>query len=42
MYGFHKSRKDPSKIVFSHPEFMKEHSDLLSKIKRRVKNEHKE
>jgi hypothetical protein len=38
MYGFHKSRKDNSKCIFSHPNFIKDREDLLSSIKRKIKN----
>ena len=41
MYGFHKSRKDTSKSIFSHPSFQKDRSDLLPLIKRKVKNNDK-
>jgi hypothetical protein len=37
MYGFHKSRKDHSKSVFSHPLFLKDREDLLPSIKRKIK-----
>jgi hypothetical protein len=38
MYGFHKSRKDCSKSIFSHPNFIKDRSDLLPTIKRKIKS----
>lgn len=38
MYGFHKSRKEHSKSVFSHPLFLKDREDLLCEIKRKIKN----
>lgn len=37
MYGFHKSRKDNSKSIFSHPNFIKGRYDLLPTIKRKIK-----
>lgn len=37
MYGFHKSRKDSSKSIFSHPNFLKGREDLLLTIKRKIK-----
>ena len=37
MYGFHKSRKEHSKRVFSHPLFQKNREDLLCEIKRKIK-----
>ena len=37
MYGFHKSRKDSAKSIFSHPNFLKGREDLLSSIKRKIK-----
>jgi hypothetical protein len=37
MYGFHKSRKEHSKSVFSHPFFQKNREDLLCEIKRKIK-----
>lgn len=37
MYGFHKSRKEHSKSVFSHPLFQKNREDLLCEIKRKIK-----
>ena len=44
MYGFHKSRADHSKSVFSHPSFIKDREyihqlfrDLLITIKRKIK-----
>jgi hypothetical protein len=41
MYGFHKSRKDPSKNIFSHPNFQKGRADLLQSVRRKLKNEEK-
>lgn len=38
MYGFHKSRKDPSKNIFSHPFFQRGHADLLHLVRRKIKN----
>jgi hypothetical protein len=35
MYGFHKSRKDTAKSVFSHPNFEKDPQDLLLQIHRK-------
>ena len=37
MYGFHKSRKDNSKSIFSHENFIKNREDLLPLIKRKIK-----
>lgn len=37
MYGFHKSRKDNAKSIFSHPNFLKGREDLLVTIKRKIK-----
>ena len=37
MYGFHKSRADHSKSVFSHPSFLKGREDLLIQIRRKIK-----
>ena len=37
MYGFHKSRKDQTKSVFSHPLFKKTRLDLLPEIKTKIK-----
>lgn len=37
MYGFHKSRKDNAKSIFSHPNFLRDREDLLSTIKRKIK-----
>ena len=37
MYGFHKSRKDNAKSIFSHTKFMKDREDLLNTIKRKIK-----
>lgn len=44
MYGFHKSRADHTKSVFSHPLFLKDREyhlhlfrDLLINIKRKIK-----
>ena len=43
MYGFHKSRKEHSKSVFSHPLFQKNRDDLLCEVKRKIKiNEEEE
>jgi hypothetical protein len=39
MYGFHKSRKDPSQLVFSHPAFLQNRPDLLLQVRRKVKKE---
>jgi hypothetical protein len=39
MYGFHKSRKDPSKNIFSHPFFLRGHPQLLHLVKRKIKIE---
>lgn len=38
MYGFHKSRKDNSKCIFSHENFLKGREDLLIVIKRKIKD----
>jgi hypothetical protein len=38
MYGFHKSRKDNAKCIFSHPDFLKGQDRLLPRIKRKIKN----
>ena len=37
MYGFHKSRNDHTKCVFSHPSFLRDREDLLITIKRKIK-----
>ena len=37
MYGFHKSRKDQSKSIFSHENFIKNRKDLLPLVKRKIK-----
>ena len=42
MYGFHKSRKDPTKNIFSHPCFLKNHPQLLPQVRRKIKNEEKQ
>lgn len=39
MYGFHKSRKDPSKNIFSHPFFLRGQPQLLHLVKRKIKIE---
>jgi HSF-type DNA-binding len=39
MYGFHKSRKDPTQLVFSHPNFQQNRQDLLRQVRRKVKKE---
>ena len=39
MYGFHKSRKDPSKNIFSHPFFLRGNPQLLPLVKRKIKLE---
>lgn len=39
MYGFHKSRKDPSKNIFSHPFFLRSQPQLLHLVKRKIKIE---
>jgi hypothetical protein len=41
MYGFHKSRKDPSKNIFSHPFFLRGQAQILHLVKRKIKNEDK-
>jgi hypothetical protein len=41
MYGFHKSRKDPTKNIFANPYFMKGREELLPMVRRKVKNEEK-
>ena len=41
MYGFHKSRKDPSKNIFSHPFFLRAQPQILHLVKRKIKNEDK-
>jgi len=41
MYGFHKSRKDPSKNIFSHPCFLKSCPQILHQVRRKIKNEEK-
>lgn len=42
MYGFHKSRKDPSKNIFSHPFFLKGQPQILHLVKRKIKNDEKQ
>ena len=42
MYGFHKSRKDPSKNIFSHPFFLRGQAQILHLVKRKIKNEEKQ
>jgi hypothetical protein len=42
MYGFHKSRREPNKLIFSHPFFMEGREDLLTLVRRKLKNEEKE
>jgi hypothetical protein len=37
MYGFHKSRNELTKSVFSHPLFHRDRPDLLITIKRKIK-----
>jgi len=37
MYGFHKSRKEPTKNIFSHPNFLKGRPDLLLNVRRKLK-----
>jgi hypothetical protein len=37
MYNFHKSRKDPAKNIFSHPNFIKDKEEFLPLIKRKIK-----
>ena len=39
MYGFHKSRKDPTKFIFSHPAFMQDREELLVQVRRKIKEE---
>lgn len=39
MYGFHKSRREPAKLIFSHPCFVQDREDLLVQVKRKLKNE---
>lgn len=41
MYGFHKSRKDPSKNIFSHPFFLRGQPQILHLVKRKIKAEEK-
>ena len=41
MYGFHKSRKDPSKNIFSNEHFQKGRPDLLHLVRRKAKQEGK-
>ena len=42
MYGFHKSRKDPSKNIFSHPFFLRGQPQLLHLVRRKIKNDEKQ
>lgn len=42
MYGFHKSRKDPSKNIFSHPFFLRGQPQILHLVKRKIKAEEKQ
>jgi hypothetical protein len=42
MYGFHKSRKDPSKNIFSHPFFLRGQQQILHLVKRKIKSEEKQ
>lgn len=37
MYGFHKSRKEPTKNIFSHPNFVKGKPELLLNVRRKLK-----
>jgi len=37
MYGFHKSRKEPTKNIFSHPNFVKGKPELLINVRRKLK-----
>jgi hypothetical protein len=39
MYGFHKSRREPTKLIFSHPCFLQGRDDLLAMVRRKLKNE---
>lgn len=39
MYGFHKSRKDPSRSIFSNASFMRDRPDLLRYVKRKSKSD---
>lgn len=39
MYGFHKSRKEPTKNIFSHPNFLKGKPELLVNVRRKLKEE---
>ena len=41
MYGFHKSRKDPSKNIFSHPFFLRGQPQILHLVRRKIKSEEK-
>jgi hypothetical protein len=41
MYGFHKSRKEPSKNIFGHKNFLRGREDLLPMVRRKVKFEEK-
>lgn len=36
MYGFHKCRKDPARLIFSHPFFVEGREDLLLQVKRKI------
>lgn len=42
MYGFHKSRREPNKLIFSHPYFLEQRGDLLQLVRRKIKNGEKE
>lgn len=42
MYGFHKSRREPSRLIFSHPFFLQGREDLLTSVKRKLKGDEKE
>ena len=39
MYGFHKSRKEPTKNIFSHPNFLKGKPELLINVRRKLKED---
>ncbi len=39
MYGFHKSRKEPTKNIFSHPNFVMGKPELLINVRRKLKED---
>lgn len=42
MYDFHKRRRSAHEIIFYHPYFLRDHPEILMKIKRKTNSQYVE